>query len=60
MIVLGVVLLFLCWALPQVLPGIEPALLHIGHVLGLILVVVGLILLVVGHFHPIGGRRYWY
>jgi hypothetical protein len=62
MIVLGCVLLFLCWALPQVLPDIEPGLLHIGHVLGLILVVVGLVLLVFGHFsgRSLGGRRYWY
>jgi Family of unknown function (DUF6131) len=62
MIVCGVILLLIAWLLPDVLPGVEPGILHVCHVLGVIAVVVGLILFVVGHFgnRSLGGRRYWY
>ncbi len=62
MIVTGVILLLIAWLLPDVLPGVEPGILHVCHVLGVIAVVVGLILLVFGHFanRTIGGRRYWF
>lgn len=65
MIVLGVILMLLAWALPQIFPDAPPpvpALEHIGWVVGAILLVVGLILLLFGHLsgQPIGGRRYWW
>jgi hypothetical protein len=60
-ITIGIVLLLVAWLLPDVLPGVEPGILHVCHVLGVIAVVVGLILLVFGHFRgPVRGRRYWW
>jgi hypothetical protein len=63
-IVTGIILLIVVWALPQIFPNAAPpvpALEHIGWVIGIILIVVGIILLLLGRFgHPIGGRRYWY
>ena len=65
MIVLGLLIMFIAWALPQVFPDMAPplpALDHIAWVLGVILLVVGLILLllqVVGH-RTVGNRRFWY
>jgi hypothetical protein len=64
MIVTGIILLILVWALPQVFPNAAPpvpALEHIGWVIGIILIVVGIVFFLLGRFgHPIGGRRYWY
>ena len=65
MIVTGVILLILAWALPQVFPDAPPpvpALEHIGWVIGVILVVVGILLWAFGRFsgRTVGGRRYWY
>ena len=65
MIVAGIVLLIVVWALPQVFPGAAPpvpALEHIGWVLGIILIVVGVVLLLFGRFsgRTVGGRRYWW
>jgi uncharacterized membrane protein HdeD (DUF308 family) len=61
MIIAGIVLLLIAWLLPDVLP-VEPGILHVCHVLGVIAVVVGLVLFVFGHFanRTLGGRRYWY
>lgn len=65
MVVLGVVLVILAWALPMVFPGAAPpipALEHIGWVVGWILIVVGLVLWALGHFTSVryNGRRHLY
>jgi hypothetical protein len=68
MIILGIVLLLLCWLLPPVLPLPYP-IYEIAHVAGVILLVVGVIFLVLSLIgHPVGrgigparnGRTYWY
>ncbi|MDT5139339.1 MAG: hypothetical protein QOD58_3601, partial [Mycobacterium sp.] len=64
MIVVGIALLIIAWAVPQVVPDVPPGVINICHVLGVIAVVVGLILLLWGSMrdgtHPIGGRRRYY
>jgi hypothetical protein len=65
MVVLGVILVILCWALPQVFPDAPPplpALEHVGWVVGWILIVLGIVLWALGHFTSVryGGRRHLY
>jgi MFS family permease len=65
MIITGIILLIVVWALPQIFPNAAPpvpALEHIGWVIGILLIVLGVVLLLFGRFsgHTIGGRRYWY
>ena len=65
MIVLGVLLMILAWAIPQIFPEMLPpfpALCHIGWVVGIILFILGIVLLIFGHFsgRAVMGRRYWY
>lgn len=62
MVVLGIVLVILSWAVPQIFPEAAPpipALEHIGWVVGWILIVVGLVLWALGHFTSVryGGDR---
>jgi hypothetical protein len=66
MIVLGVVLMILAWALPQLFPEMLPpfpALCHIGWVVGILLFILGIVFLIFGHFSGgryTGGRRHLY
>lgn len=65
MVVLGAILVILCWAIPQIFPGAVPpipALEHIGWVVGWILIIVGIILWVIGHSTSVryNGRRHLY
>lgn len=68
MIITGVAICFICWAIGVVFgsdmtdPHI-PAVLHVGYVAGILLIVIGAILLLWGLIRPgspIGGRRFWY
>lgn len=64
MIVAGIILLLLAYLLPDVLPNIQPGILHVCSVLGTVALVVGVILFLLGFIgggrHQVGGRRYWY
>lgn len=65
MVVLGIVLVILCWAVPQIFPDATPpipALEHIGWVVGWILIVLGLVLWALGRFTSVryNGRRHLY
>lgn len=66
MIVLGIVLVIVCWALPQVFPAAPPplpALEHIGWVVGWIFIVLGIVLWCLGRFTSVrygGDRRHLY
>lgn len=64
MIVAGIILLVLAWALPQLLPDIPPGVVNVCDGIGWLLVVLGVILFLLGLIgggrHTIGGRRYWY
>lgn len=66
MIVVGVILVIVCWALPQIFPTAAPplpALEHIGWVVGWILIVVGIILWALGRFANVrygNDRRHLY
>jgi Family of unknown function (DUF6131) len=64
MIAAGILLMFIAWAVPKLLPQIPggfPEVLWVG---GEILLVIGIILLiwglVMGGTRPIGGRRWYY
>lgn len=65
MVVLGIILVILAWAIPQIFPDAPPpipALENIGWVVGWILIVLGLILWALGHFTSAryNGRRHLY
>jgi hypothetical protein len=70
MIVLGAILVFAAWALPQIIPAIPPGIDNVVYVGGWILIVVGIILFLLSWLggvqlgRGIGGgprgRRYWY
>jgi hypothetical protein len=63
-IVAGIILLVIAWALPQLLPDVPPGVVNVCDGIGWLLVVFGLILLiwglVFGGTRPIGGRRWYY
>lgn len=68
MIILGIVILLLCWLLAPIVPLPYP-IWELAHVVGVILLVVGVIFLILSFIgHPIGrgigrpvnGRTYWY
>lgn len=66
MIVLGLVLVILAWAIPQLFPDAPPpipALEHIGWVVGWILLIIGIVLWLLGRFTSVrygdGRRHFW-
>lgn len=64
-VVLGIILVILAWAIPQIFPDAPPpipALEHIGWVIGWILIVIGLLLWALGRFTSVrySGRRHLY
>jgi hypothetical protein len=69
MIILGIILVFAAWAIPQILPDIPPGIDNVVGGLGWLLIVLGVILFIlaflgVGIGRGLGagprGRRYWY
>lgn len=69
MIILGIVLVFVAWAIPQILPDIPPGIDNVVGGLGWLLIVLGIVLFVLALLGvPVGrgigvgprGRRYWY
>jgi hypothetical protein len=62
MILLGIVLLVLYYALPHIIPDVPPGVEWGLHFFGWLFVIVGLVLFAFGHFsgRSIGNRRYWW
>jgi hypothetical protein len=69
MIILGIILVFVAWALPQVLPDVPPGIDHVVYVGGWLLIIIGVILWILSYLgvavgRGIGagprGRRYWW
>lgn len=69
MIILGIILVFAAWAIPQILPDIPPGIDNVVGGLGWLLIVLGVILFILSFLgvavgRGIGagprGRRYWY
>jgi hypothetical protein len=69
MIILGIILVFAAWAIPQILPDIPPGVDNVVGGLGWLLIVIGVVLFILSFLgiavgRGIGagprGRRYWY
>lgn len=69
MIILGLILVFAAWAVPQIVPDVPPGVIHVVDVGGWLLFAIGLVLFILSFLGvAIGpgigngprGHRYWY